>query len=345
MVGAMRLIDAVAQSMHESPVVEREVFGTDEPRIVAELIEGFCVQHMGAAPADCEFYVASVGCVAGLQLENGHRVVVKAHGPDKSATRLHACQSAQRLLVERGFAAPAPLLPPTPLGKGLAVVEAWLRRGAVGDGHAPEVRRALAEGFHAITRLVQPHELPAGLGGAWFTTLGARLWPKPHSPLFDFEATAAGAEWIDDLARRARAVPVTGRQVLAHFDWRVEHVLLQAGRVAAVYDWDSLHLEREPIAVGAAAHAFTARWDLDPPPAPTPSLQEMGLFVEDYERVRGRPFSAAERATLWASCTYSTAYTARCQHALDPDGTRPWGFATSRELLRESGEAMLALAD
>jgi hypothetical protein len=340
----MRLIDAIAAGMQESPVIERDVFGSEEPALAASAIERFCVEHLGAEVAECLFFVSSIGCVTGVVLHDGRRVVVKAHQPDKSEARLRACQSVQRVLADRGFPAPRPLLPPTPLGRGLAVVEAYLREGEIGDGHEPAVRRALAAGFATLVGTIRPSELSEALPGAWFSTLGPRLWPRPHNALFDFEATARGAEWIDALAARARAVPLAGEAVVAHFDWRIEHVLLREGRIATVYDWDSLHLEREPVAVGAAASAFTARWDLDPPREPVPSLDEKRAFVAEYEQARGRPFTRAERAVLWASCAYSTAYIARCQHALDPEqkGTGEWG--TFRAVLREQGEAMLAEA-
>jgi len=48
--------------------------------------------------------------------------------------------------------------------------------------------------------------------------------------------------------------------VIGHFDWRIEHVRLDDGRIVTSYDWDSLNAEREPVLVGATAHAFTADW-------------------------------------------------------------------------------------
>jgi hypothetical protein len=51
------------------------------------------------------------------------------------------------------------------------------------------------------------------------------LWPRPHSKLFDFDATRAGAQYIDEIAATARGrfAPL-GRQVIGHLDWRAEHV-------------------------------------------------------------------------------------------------------------------------
>ena len=49
----------------------------------------------------------------------------------------------------------------------------------------------------------------------------------PHSPSFDFEATAAGAQWIDDLARAALPCADFGDRVVAHTDWSARNVRLQ----------------------------------------------------------------------------------------------------------------------
>jgi hypothetical protein len=338
----MRLLDAVTASMNDDATVERDVFGTSDALQAVAAIEAFCLRHLGGTVQDCLFYTSSIGCVAGVVLGDGRRLVVKAHQPDKSDARLRACQTIQRLLHERGFPAPCPVLGPTPLARGLAVVEAYRRDGEVPDARDPAIRRLLASSLAELTRLVHPDEIPSGLGGAWFSTLGTRLWARPHNALFDFEGTARGAEWIDDLAARARAVPIAGDPVVAHFDWRVEHVLVREGRITTVYDWDSLHLERETLAVGSAAAAFTARWDLEPPPPPTPSFEEMRAFVADYEQARGWAFNREERASVWASCAYSLAYTARCQHARDPEWKRNDGTLSLRAVLRDHGEAMLS---
>jgi hypothetical protein len=189
--------------------------------------------------------------------------------------------------------------------------------------------------------IAHPHLPDAqALGSSWFTALGHRLWPTPHSPLFDFEATAEGAQWIDELARRSRQVAPAGRRVVAHFDWRAEHFLFEGDRIATVYDWDSLHFDHEPIAVGAAAHAFTAQRDDDTVP-PAPSGDEILEFIDDYERARGRRFDRQERRACHASSVYSLAYTSRCGHCLDPHehNLRSSAF---RRTLREAGPRLLA---
>ena len=149
-----------------------------------------------------------------------------------------------------------------------------------------------------------------------------RLWPKPHSPLFDFEATAAGAEWIDEAAARAREVIArgVGRFVVGHHDIRVEHVRFDADsptRVVALYDLDSLCRERETLLLGLAAMMFTADWHEQRKQAPT--IEHMRAFVSAYETARGAPFADAERAEVAAGLTYAVAYVVRCGHAIAAD--------------------------
>jgi hypothetical protein len=150
--------------------------------------------------------------------------------------------------------------------------------------------------------------------------------------MFNFEATAAGAEWIDAIATEALArlsTPV-GELVVGHTDWSVKDFRFRDNKISAIYDWDSLAVDREPVIVGQAATHFTMTWRT--PVRVTPDAVEVAAFVTDYEEARGSVFSAAERAALDAAGAYSMAYTARCEHALDP-GAVKYPPGSAREFL------------
>jgi hypothetical protein len=143
---------------------------------------------------------------------------------------------------------------------------------------------------------------------------------------FDFEATATGAEWIDDLATFARRHMALGGHddVVAHLDWRVENLGFVGDEVTAIYDWDSVGLVPEPVAVGQAAAQFSTDWRVGP--QTLPSLSEMRSFVWDYEVHRGCPFDTKERALVNAANLLLIAYGARCQHSdrsLYPEAAGP----------------------
>jgi Ser/Thr protein kinase RdoA (MazF antagonist) len=323
----------------ETAVVELETFGTDDPHTIATAIERMVTDSLGAAVADCLFYRSSVGSVAGLELDDGRRVVIKAHQPRVSRQRLAAVGDVMLALSEAGFPCPRPLVAPVPLVRGLATAETLMGGGEARDGHDPAVRRELARLLAELVALAMPTPARESLGASWFSGLPAdRLWPRPHSPLFDFEATRAGAEAIDALAAEARRAPRAGARVVGHFDWRTEHVRFAGDRVVAVFDWDSLLLDLEPVAVGAAAHAFCTDWERDALPA-APSAEEARAFVADYEDARGRRFEGDERLTLAGSLVYSLAYTARCVHAIGAaPGDRGRAFV---RLLEDEGATLL----
>jgi hypothetical protein len=165
-------------------------------------------------------------------------------------------------------------------------------------------------------------------------------WPRPHHPMFDFEATRRGAEWIDAIARRARALLAAGdgRLVIGHSDWSVKDFRFEGNRIVAIYDWQSLGVERETVLVGLAAKTFTMTWRLPVPWAPT--LQETEAFVHDYEGARGHHFTDAERTTIGAAAAVGLAYTARCEHAGAPEETDP-PEDSARAALRDHGEQLL----
>ncbi|MBL9023174.1 MAG: phosphotransferase [Myxococcales bacterium] len=325
----------------DDPVVCRAVFGATAPEVIAAQIQAWLLDGLGARAVRARFYRVSVGCVAGVDLDDGRAVVVKAQRSGRSATYFESCFAVRRHLANEGFPCPRPLGEPLRRGDVWITFEELVDGGELGDAHDPSTRSALAASLAQLVTLARPLAASVALGRAWYTAIpDDRLWPRPHSPLFDFERTAEGAAWIDDIARRARAArsEPRGELVIGHFDWRVEHLRFEDGRVVASYDWDSLHVELEPVLVGANAHAFTADWQREDL-AQAPSVEEILAFLDDYERARGHAFTPDERALARASCVYSLAYTARCGHALRPhDESHAGDF---RPLLRRAAEALL----
>lgn len=307
--------------------VERDVFATTDSRRIAAIVNGFCQLRLGAGVERYEFFGSSVGSVHGVRLRDGRRVAIKAHRAGVNAGHLAAVQTVQSRLAAAGFPAPRPLLPPTPLGRGVAVAETVLE-GARADAHEAAVRQVVAATLARLVTLCRPFRGLAGLGASLI--MAQRLWRSPHDRRFDFAATSQGAEWIERLAGEARRRLEHGRGevVLGHGDWRVEHLRFARGAVTAVYDWDSLSVGLEPFFVGSAAHAFTADWSVEGLRC-VPTLAESRAFIADYEAARGRPFSAEERTTVEAALVHALSYGARCEHsdALTRFGTREAGPA------------------
>ena len=67
---------------------------------------------------------------------------------------------------------------------------------------------------------------PAGLGANPMALPDTDLYPSPHSPLFDFERTAAGAQWIDEIAAAARAAMTADDALISHGDWSARNIRL-----------------------------------------------------------------------------------------------------------------------
>jgi Ser/Thr protein kinase RdoA (MazF antagonist) len=338
-----RLADLASASMARvGDHLEATILGTTSPDAVAAALGSTCA-GLGEV-VDGLFYEAGVGLVVGLRLGDGAEVVVKVHRFHASMERLAACVEVQRHLHDAGLPAPRPLLPPAPLGAGLATVEE-LRAGTSADGYAPEVRRSLAIELHRLIEAARPLVGHVALDLDWSNrSLDDELWPEPHDLRFDFEATAQGAEWIDELARLAvaRRQADVGPLVISHLDWRVQNVAFDGTSIVAIYDWDSVALTSEAASVGIAAAGHPVDWRQghpDPPPTP----DQMRAFVTDYEHARGAPFTLAERDVLDAANLSMVAYSARCQHSdqlLRPDLGDNAAIGWPR-LLRQRGERCL----
>ncbi|HTN78039.1 MAG TPA: hypothetical protein VMK16_00080, partial [Acidimicrobiales bacterium] len=168
-------------------------------------------------------------------------------------------------------------------------------------------------------------EVVAPLAGHPLATPVDGLYPEPHSPLFDFAATRAGAEWIDELATgalRVRDSDPTPR-VTAHTDWSARNVRAWPGGVRAIYDSDSLSLVPESTAVGIAAATWSAFGDESDEVAPAP--REAARWIAAYV-AGGRPLSTAQVRAAGGAILHSLCYTARCEHAVEvghPELGRP----------------------
>jgi hypothetical protein len=203
----------------------------------------------------------------------------------------------------------------------------------------------------SLARLVErcrPLATLPGLGENAMRIPPGELWPIPHEGRFDFAGTTPGAEWIDDVARQARKIldgNPSGDTVVGHTDWRAQNMRFAGDQISAIYDWDSLAIEREPALVGSAAHGFTSNWAQPPTGRQFPTLEEAETFIDDYEHARNAAFSLAERRAARAALVYSMAYTARCEHsdALTDFGRHP--PLTTDQFSVSADEAKLFLTD
>jgi Phosphotransferase enzyme family len=324
-------------------VVEQLVFGTREGGAIEKRVSDFCLVQLGSPVERVLFHATSVGVVLGLRLADGRRVVVKIHQPRESREMLEAVHSVQGALFRAGFPCPEPLVEPTGLGDGFAVVESLVDVGEFRDTHDPTCRRLIAEALAWHLELTRGCGRPDALAGAWSMYARGRLWPREaHSPIFDFDATAAGAEWIDAIAARAKPLAARpGELFVGHHDWSGKHFRFAHERVTAVYDWDSLRLGREAVIVGNAAMTFTTNFDM-PGLKLTPTPDEVRAFVDEYSAARKTPLTRIEREQVAACATFIAAYTARCEHCRQEGydaANDPNSFTTA---LREHGVDYLA---
>ena len=91
---------------------------------------------------------------------------------------------------------------------------------------------------------------------------------------------------------------------------------LGPGGPVAVYDWDSLALVRESEAVAIAAVSWCKTGSRNDR---TPDWDEVEAFISTFEEARGDRMSGHQHRAARAFALGAMAYTARCEHAIDPD--------------------------
>jgi hypothetical protein len=324
--------------------IERDVLGTDDPRQIAETFESFCIRQLGAPPAGGLFYAASAGCVLGVHLESGNDVVIKAYQSRWGAPLLTAVQAVENRVALGGIPCPRPLAPPTAIRAGrsnLAVVETWLPDPGMRPGGSDAVRRVSAAGLAHQIALCTDVPGIAPPAGHPLGSQSDRLYGTPHSPLFDFDSTRLGAEWIDDIARRAKLAREEDESapVVAHTDWSARNARFNEERILAVYDWDSLALVRESTALGQAAMTWSVT--ADPGGTKFPNVSSVLAYIDDYESARDMRLTYRQRRAARAAAVYILAYTARCEHSLATRGLARQDQDAARLCLADAAAELL----
>ena len=200
--------------------VELAIFGTDEPAGIAAALDRACEAAIGSGIAEARFYTASIGAVAGVELDDGRAVVIKCHQPTVARATLDEVCALRRPLA----LSPAVLAGPIPIALGHAVIEAFDARGELADAHEPAIRRALAASLHVIVETSRPAVARSRLGPVLAPPADS-LWPTPHSKLFDFAAAGARRR-VDRRPRTCGPRPAGARRwtwgelVIGHADWR-----------------------------------------------------------------------------------------------------------------------------
>ncbi len=292
------------------PSITAAIHGSLEPDEIASQIEGVLASLERPQPiAGCLFHGASVGSVTGVVLADGTRLVVKAYQPAWRPDFLRGVLATQDRLWHAGVPCPKPIGGPSRCGRGFATVERHLPDPGQPEAFGDDERRASAEGLALV---IERAGIDDRLARHPLRQPSSGLYPRPHSPLFDFEATTAGAEWIDRLAELANANRLDTPMVIAHTDWSARNVRLRAGGVLAFYDLDSLAAVSLSTAVGHAAVTWRALGEAGEPVAP--GLDEIDQWLDGFPMA----LSTADRRAALAAALGSLCYTARCEHAIDP---------------------------
>lgn len=106
--------------------------------------------------------------------------------------------------------------------------------------------------------------------------------------------------------RRQRLLAARLPCVLGHADFEAQNLRWHDGDVWAVHDWDSLAWQPEAALVGAACGGFASA----SPPILAP-IESSAAFLEAYQDLQGRRFTAEEQQIAWAASLWTAAHNAR----------------------------------
>jgi hypothetical protein len=260
-------------------------------------LAGWCDRYLGARPARVLFRSGHLSEVAGAELDDGRRVVIKSRPADP---RIAGCTAVQGLLARGGFPCPVPLTAPVQVGGRTVTAETLLPGGRQlpADGGAAPFAALLA-------RLVSSAPSPADVPGLapsppWtgWDHPGDRLWPDRDDRGRDLNQTP-GPAWVDDAARRVRErlTAVSAPARIGHGDWEAQNIRWSGNQPLAVHDWDSVIAQPEPAIVGLAS----AVWPADDVTGEAATVAQSAEFIAAYQQAADRPWAENEVQDAWAA--------------------------------------------
>ncbi|MEU6797036.1 hypothetical protein ABZ907_35550 [Nonomuraea wenchangensis] len=269
-------------------------------------LPGWCLDQLGAEPAEVLFQLRQTSTVFGLRLADGRDVAVKTRADDGRAA---SCVAAQARLAERGFPCARPLTPAVGLGALAVHAEEFRPGGEVLHGDSPDVAVRYAEVFARLmaelTGVTVAPPLPNPRWVRWDHTDGG-VWPAIEF-LDERDQSRVPAYVVDTAARARRRMLAAGLPcVLGHADFEAQNLRWHGREIWAVHDWDSLAWQPEAALAGAASGAFASAG----PPTLAP-IESSEAFLTAYQDVRGRVFTAEEQEVAWAAGLWPAAHNAR----------------------------------
>jgi hypothetical protein len=269
-------------------------------------LAAWCEQWLGATPVDRLFSSGYLSTVLGLRLSDARDVVVKVR---PFSPRIRGCVEVQRHLWESGFPCPMPLAGPAPCGTGTATAEQYVPGGTLLERNEDSPIRFAALLWQLINRCAHlnlDRRLdPPPPWVAWDHTVPG-LWPAASDRDSDADLnTDPEPRWLNEIGARTRTILLAfhAPPVVGHVDWESQNIRWQDGRPLVVHDWDSAATRPEATIAGAAAAVFARSGDIN-----RATVEESDVFLDAYQRERGRPFTKVELNAAWAAGLWVLAF-------------------------------------
>jgi len=292
-------------AQHPTSRVHFAAFGSYDSNTPWSFFDGVIRELLDTGLRSVLGYHVGLCIVCCGELVDGLPVAVKLYPAGyELESVLEACREVQARMVSSSIPTPRPLTAgPTDLG--LVTIDEYLP-GERRECRSGQRRRRLAGLLATLVSQSPP--------AAECVELGASRLAKHPESVEVGETTPS--EFADEVAGLLPAVQAADRDVVAHLDWRTQNVAWSGDDVVAVYDWDSVAITNEAIAVGCAAGMFSYDFRDGVPHVPSPG--EVSGFIRDYRDVRST-ISVDVAAAAAGLKMFGYAETER---RLDPAGTR-----------------------
>ncbi len=310
--------------------LEEESFGTSDTRKIVNILGSSILENTGETIKNLLFFSASAALVYGITLSNEDKVVLKIFPKDWDLEPLKRSRKIQEELFGRNYPVTEPRGGVFKVFNSFATVDSYETPVDTQEDVDGRLVLAMSKELCKLTKLLSDSSLEADLEvESQFGWTDNQRWGKQVRPEINLDDRPEGAEWIEDMGKRARemASKPQGRKVIAHDDWLPHNVKINRNyELELVYDWDSLCLGIETIFVGKACL--------------TGAGEDINLFIESYEKEADYKFNKEELRTIAGTALWMRAFLARWEHSQSSEAT---GYL--RERLKKDSEVLLSLRE
>jgi hypothetical protein len=287
------------------------------------VISRICRKYLSSDIEEIFFQYLSVGYSLGILLENGNKIHFKVLNKKwEDIETLKFKIDYQNYLQNSGVKTLIYLSPPIFQDNQYFIISEFNQEGEFVDTQRPEYRKLIAYELEKINNCFNHNPFKdIKKYNLIKDDISEKGWADTHNINFDFSRHKKETSWIDDRMhdslKTIREYSDFEKKVISHNDFTGKHFKFKDGKIAIIYDWDSLNYMSLYRNIASAAMTYPYNDEIGN--IKFSGYNDLFVFFNDYQEAGNFRFTKNELTLLSAYCTYLASYTCKCLCTISED--------------------------